>query len=71
MEIPVIYYESPHRVLKNLEMLAKFSVDKKIIVGRELTKMFEEVVRGSIEEILAYFESNPTKVKGEFVIIVH
>ncbi len=71
LEIPVIYYESPHRVLKNLEMLAKFSVDKKIIVGRELTKMFEEVVRGSIEEILAYFESNPTKVKGEFVIIVH
>lgn len=71
LEIPVVYYESPHRVLKNLEMLAKFSTDKQIILGRELTKMFEEVVRGSIEEVLAYFASNPTKIKGEFVIIVH
>lgn len=71
LEIPVIYYESPHRVLKNLEMLAKFSTGKKIILGRELTKMFEEVVRGSIEEVQAYFANNPTKIKGEFVIVVH
>lgn len=71
LEIPVIYYESPHRVLKNLEMLAKFSTGKKIILGRELTKMFEEVVRGSIEEVQAYFANNPTKIKGEFVIVVY
>jgi 16S rRNA (cytidine1402-2'-O)-methyltransferase len=70
-EIPVIYYESPHRVIKNLEMLAKFSTDKKIILGRELTKMFEQVVRGNIAEVLEYFAANPTKIKGEFVIIVH
>ena len=43
---------------------------KKIILGRELTKMFEEVVRGSIDDILKYFQENPSKVKGEFVIIV-
>lgn len=70
-EIPVMYYESPHRVLKNVEMLLKFAPDKKIIIGRELTKMFEQVVRGSALEILAYFTENPPKVKGEFVIIVH
>ena len=70
-EIPIIYYESPHRVLKNLEMLSKFSIDKKIILGRELTKMFEQVLRGSIEDILKYFNDNPTKVKGEYVIIVY
>lgn len=71
LEIPVIYYESPHRVLKNLEMLAKFSEDKKIILGREMTKMFEEVVRGSITEVLEYFTNNPSKIKGEFVIVAH
>jgi 16S rRNA (cytidine1402-2'-O)-methyltransferase len=70
-EIPVIFYESPHRVIKNLEMLAKFSTDKKIILGRELTKMFEQVVRGSIEEVLEYFVVNPSKIKGEFVVIVY
>ena len=70
-EIPVIYYESPHRVIKNLEMLQKFVPEKKIILGRELTKMFEEVVRGSIEETLKYFQDNPPKIKGEFVIIAH
>lgn len=70
-EIPVVYYESPHRVIKNLEMLGEFSQDKKIIVGRELTKMFEQIVRGTVEEILEYFKQNPTKIKGEFVVVVH
>lgn len=70
LEIPIIYYESPHRVIKNLEMLQRFAPEKKIILGRELTKMFEQVVRGSIAEVLEYFTENPIKIKGEFVIIV-
>ncbi|MDO8566474.1 MAG: 16S rRNA (cytidine(1402)-2'-O)-methyltransferase [Candidatus Moranbacteria bacterium] len=70
-EVPVVYYESPHRVMKNLELLQKFAPDVKIIIGRELTKMFEEVVRGSIEEGLRYFAEHPEKVKGEFTIIVY
>lgn len=70
-EIPVMYYESPHRVLKNLEMLSNFAPEKNIILGRELTKMFEETVRGSIGEVIEYFQENPSKVKGEFVIIVY
>lgn len=68
---PIIYYESPYRVIKNLELLKSLDANKKIIFGRELTKMFEEIIRGSIEEILEYFKNNPEKVKGEFVIIAY
>jgi 16S rRNA (cytidine1402-2'-O)-methyltransferase len=78
LKYPVVYYESPHRVLKNLELLIKLGTDlpagrqgKKIILGRELTKMFEEIVRGDAESVLKYFSENPGKVKGEFVIIIH
>jgi len=69
--MPVMYYESPHRVLKNLELLQKLESDKRIILGRELTKMFEEIVRGTVAEALEYFQQYPGKVKGEFVIIVY
>lgn len=68
-EYPVIYYDSPHRVIKNLDLLRTFAPDKKVILGRELTKMFEEVVRGGVGEVIGYFEKNPDKVRGEFVII--
>jgi len=69
-DLPVAYFDSPHRVIKNLELLEKFSETKKIIIGRELTKMFEEIVRGNIADIKKYFETNPGKMKGEFVAIV-
>jgi 16S rRNA (cytidine1402-2'-O)-methyltransferase len=68
---PVVYFESPHRVLKNLELLEKFKPDAKLVIGRELTKMFEEVKRGIVSEILEYYRNNSDKVKGEFVIIVY
>ena len=68
---PVIYLESPHRLIKNLELLKTLAPDKNIILGRELTKMFEEIVRGNVLEVLEYFESNPGKVKGEIVIIAY
>lgn len=68
---PVIYYESPHRLIKNLELLQSLSSEKNVILGRELTKMFEEIVRGNIEEVLGYFEENKDKVRGEIVIIVY
>ena len=68
---PVCYFESPHRVVKNLELLKSLVQEKQIILGRELTKMFEEIVRGTVPEVLDYFLENPGKVKGEFVIIVY
>jgi 16S rRNA (cytidine1402-2'-O)-methyltransferase len=82
LEIPVVYYDSPHRVIKNLKLLqslhiselnsdSELSSEKQVIVGRELTKMFEEIVRGNIAEIDAYFIAHPEKMKGEFSVIVY
>jgi 16S rRNA (cytidine1402-2'-O)-methyltransferase len=71
MEYPVMYYESPHRVMKNLDLLETFAPEKQVIIGRELTKMFEEVLRGTIGDMRKYFTENPGKQKGEFVIIVY
>jgi len=68
---PVMYYESPYRVVKNLELLKTLAPEKNIILGRELTKMFEEIVRGKVEEVLKYFSENEDKIKGEFVIVVY
>ncbi|MDQ1284427.1 MAG: Ribosomal small subunit methyltransferase [Patescibacteria group bacterium] len=77
-DIPAIYYESPHRLVKNLELLKSLTPaclpvrqEKNIILGRELTKMFEEIVRGPVGEVLEYFEKNPGKIKGEIIIIVY
>jgi 16S rRNA (cytidine1402-2'-O)-methyltransferase len=67
---PVVYYESPHRFIKNLELLKLLGCEKNIIIGRELTKIFEQIVRGNISEILSYFQGNSDKIKGEFVVIV-
>ncbi|MDP2838247.1 MAG: 16S rRNA (cytidine(1402)-2'-O)-methyltransferase [Candidatus Moranbacteria bacterium] len=69
--IPVIYYESPHRVVKNLELLLELAPEKHLVLGRELTKIFEEVVRGSVSEVKAYLESKVGKMKGEFTMIVY
>lgn len=71
MSVPVIYYDSPHRVVKNLELLLELAPEKKVIVGRELTKMFEEVVRGTVAEVAEYYQSNESIVKGEFVVLVY
>jgi len=65
----IILYESPHRLLKTLdEMALYFGADRQISVSRELTKMFEETVRGTVIEVKAYFETHP--LKGEFVMCV-
>lgn len=69
---PVIYFESPYRFLRNLELLEKFRSDAKLIVGRELTKMFEEIVRGEIKEIREDWGNREDKKnRGEFTIICH
>ncbi len=68
-ERTIILYESPHRFVKTLdEMATYFGADRQISVSRELTKMFEETVRGTIAEVKQYFETHPAK--GEFVICV-
>jgi 16S rRNA (cytidine1402-2'-O)-methyltransferase len=68
-ERTMIFYESPHRIVKTLSQFAQyFGEDRKISVSREISKMFEETKRGKAKEVLTYFEE--IKPKGEFVIVV-
>jgi 16S rRNA (cytidine1402-2'-O)-methyltransferase len=65
----IILYESTHRILKALEeMVLYFGPDRQASVSRELTKVFEETVRGTLAEIVSYYKDHP--VKGEFVLII-
>ncbi len=65
----MIFYESPHRLIKTLGQFAEFmGADRKVSVSRELTKKFEETVNGTLEEVIGYFEAKT--IKGEFVLIL-
>ena len=71
-ERAVVMYESPHRIMKLLKEFQEFgSAGRKVTIGRELTKVFEEVVSGTPAELLAYFEENEDKQRGEFVVVIH
>ncbi len=68
-ERTMIFYESPYRIVKCLEQFAEvFGPDRRVSVSREITKKFEQTVRGSVDEVLAHFKS--TEPKGEFVVVV-
>lgn len=65
----IIFYESPHRLLKTLGQLAEaFGADRQACVSRELTKLHEENVRGTLAELIEYYETNT--LKGEIVLTV-
>jgi len=67
---PVIFYESPYRIIKTLKELSSFFIgERRVVVCRELTKKFETVYRGKIEEVIGEIEKG--KVKGEFVVVVN
>ena len=68
-ERTMIFYESPHRLIKTLTSFCEyFGKERKASISRELTKMFEENKRGTLEELIAYFSSK--SIKGEIVIVV-
>ena len=70
-ERTIVLYESPHRLVKALEQIIEFiSPDRSVMVGRELSKMHEQMVRGTATEVLAYFVAHPDKVRGEIVIVI-
>jgi 16S rRNA (cytidine1402-2'-O)-methyltransferase len=71
-ERTMVFYESPHRILKTLESLVKFCAgkEKKVCVARELTKIYEEFKLGTPAEVLEYFVKNKDKQRGEFTVIV-
>ena len=64
----IILYESPHRILRTLgEIHASFG-DRRVVVARELTKKFEEIVRGKLSLVLPQLTGKPTR--GEYVIVI-
>lgn len=68
-ERTMVFYESPHRIVKTLEQLgAAFGFDRPASVSRELTKLHEEIIRGSLAELLAHFQEH--EPRGEFVLVV-
>ena len=65
----VVFYESPHKILKTLKQCtAIFGADRPASISRELTKMYEETLRGSLSELIDHFEE--TAPKGEFVLVI-
>lgn len=69
-ERAIVFYESPHRILKTLASLQEHTPGKHLTICRELTKIHEEVKSGSAQELLDYFTKNLEKVRGEFVVII-
>jgi 16S rRNA (cytidine1402-2'-O)-methyltransferase len=65
----MIFYESPHRLMKTLEQLSEaFGSERMASVSRELTKIYEENVRGTLKELVEYYKVHP--IKGEIVLVV-
>ena len=65
----MLFYESPHKIIKTLTQFGEFfGADRQVSVSRELTKLYEETIRGTVKELLVHFENKPPK--GEFVIVV-
>ena len=64
-----VFYESPNRLIETLEnILEEFGSSTKVAIGRELTKLFEEIKIGTVQEIIEYYKNNP--LKGEIVAMV-
>ncbi len=68
-ERAMVFYESPYRVVKSLDQFAEvFGADRQVSVSRELTKKFEQTVRGTLAEVAEHFRQ--TEPRGEFVLVV-
>ena len=68
IDATIIFYESPKRIHRTLKDVLEYIGDRPAVIGRELTKMHEELVRGKVSELLSYF--NERKPRGEFVLMI-
>jgi 16S rRNA (cytidine1402-2'-O)-methyltransferase len=68
LETTVVCYESPHRILASLEAIGQVFGETEIVVAREMTKQFEEIVRGTAAGLRERFASAP--VRGEFTVVI-
>ncbi len=69
-DVPVVLYESPHRILKLLGELSLVGEQRNVVIARELTKIHEEVISGTPSEVSTHFTAHPDTVRGEFVVII-
>ena len=70
-ERTIVLYESPHRIIKTLEQIVEFiGPDRQVLVAREITKLHEQMHRGTAEDVLKQFQNHPDKVRGEMVVII-
>jgi 16S rRNA (cytidine1402-2'-O)-methyltransferase len=66
----MIFYESPHKLLRTLQdFVTYFGAERQVSVSREISKIYEENIRGSLAEVIEYFKQK-TQIKGEFVIVL-
>jgi 16S rRNA (cytidine1402-2'-O)-methyltransferase len=70
MKRTVVFYESPHRIMKTLDSLKKYVGERKVVIAREISKIYEQIVSGSPTEVEKYFLDNEDKIRGEFVVLV-
>ena len=67
----MIFYEAPHRILSVLQTMAEvFGNQRRAVIARELTKIYESVLSDSLSDLILYFENHETELRGEFVILV-
>lgn len=64
----MLFYESPHRLKENLKLMLEILGDRRMTIARELTKKYEEYLRGSISDLIAHFDVH--EVRGELVIVI-
>jgi len=72
-DYPVVIFESKFRIMKLLDELGGLGGFERIrlVVGRELTKIYEEIIRGNIDQVKKHFENDKQKIAGEFVIVIY
>jgi 16S rRNA (cytidine1402-2'-O)-methyltransferase len=66
---PVVFYESPYKILKTLQEIEKLKPDLKTVIAKELTKMFEKIYRGGLKEVIEQIEKD--KPRGEYAVIIY
>ena len=68
IDATIIFFESPNRLVRTLKDILEYIGNRPIAIGRELSKKFEEIMRGRVSDILSHYNTN--KPKGEFVIVI-
>jgi 16S rRNA (cytidine1402-2'-O)-methyltransferase len=68
-ERTIIFYEAPHKIIKTVEDMLEVFGDRRAVITRELTKIHEEAIRGTLSEIFRHLQTG--SIKGEFTVIVH